>query len=113
MIYTKEIPFTNDANHMELAYYYMFKFFSHRMFTVIKHDPLPHVILYQALTKFLKSVNWTVTQEAKQALDMLPKWIPMDVEDALELLGPTFSHPSVRKYAVTRLSQADDQVGFC
>ncbi|KAH3837707.1 hypothetical protein DPMN_111108 [Dreissena polymorpha] len=33
----------------------------------------------------------------------------MDVEDALELLTPTFAHPTVRKYAVTRLRQADDE----
>jgi Phosphoinositide 3-kinase family, accessory domain (PIK domain) len=36
----------------------------------------------------------------------------MDVEDALELLSPNFSHPAVRKYAVSRLSQAPDEVIF-
>jgi phosphatidylinositol 3-kinase len=55
-------------------------------------------------------VNWTVGQEAKQALELLPKWSPMDVEDALELFSPVFSHPMLRKYAVTRLEQADDEV---
>ena len=64
----------------------------------------------QALTKFLKSVNWKVVQEAKQALDLLHKWSPMDVDDALELLSPVFENPVVRKYAVTRLQQADDDV---
>jgi len=64
----------------------------------------------QALTKFLKSVNWKVSQEAKQALDLLNKWSPMDVDDALELLSPAFVNPAVRKYAVTRLQQADDEV---
>ncbi len=68
------------------------------------------VALKQALTKFLKSVNWSVNQEAKQALELLPKWSPMDVEDALELLSPAFSQPMLRKYAVTRLEQADDEV---
>lgn len=34
----------------------------------------------------------------------------MDVEDALELLTPAFTHPAVRKYAVSRLAQADDEV---
>lgn len=34
----------------------------------------------------------------------------MDVEDALELFTPTFSHPAVRKYAVNRLRQANDEV---
>lgn len=33
----------------------------------------------------------------------------MDVEDALELLSPNFTHPVVRKYAVTRLKQACDE----
>ncbi|XP_071110359.1 phosphatidylinositol 3-kinase catalytic subunit type 3-like [Haliotis cracherodii] len=63
----------------------------------------------QALTKFLKCVNWSTAQEARQALDLLSKWQPMDAEDALELLTPAFSHPTVRKYAVTRLRQADDE----
>lgn len=66
----------------------------------------------QALTKFLKCVNWSQTQEVKQALELLQVWSPMDVEDALELLTPTFSHPAVRKYAVNRLRQADDEVEF-
>jgi len=55
-------------------------------------------------------VNWKVPQEAKQALDLLNKWSPMDVDDALELLSPAFVNPAVRKYAVTRLQQADDEV---
>ncbi|XP_060571535.1 phosphatidylinositol 3-kinase catalytic subunit type 3-like [Ruditapes philippinarum] len=63
----------------------------------------------KALTKFLKCVNWNQTQEVKQALELLSAWNPMDVEDALELLTPTFSHPVVRKYAVNRLRQADDE----
>ena len=68
--------------------------------------------LFQALTKFLKSVNWDVSQEVKQALDLLQKWSPMDVVDALELLTPAFSHPAVRKYAVTRLRHADDEASI-
>ncbi len=46
----------------------------------------------------------------KQALELLHKWSPMDVVDALELLTPAFTHPAVRKYAVTRLRHADDEV---
>lgn len=38
------------------------------------------------------------------------KWLPIDVEDALELLSSQFSHDSVRQYAVTRLAQASDEV---
>lgn len=63
----------------------------------------------KALTKFLKCVNWSQSQEVKQALELLSAWTPMDVEDALELLTPTFTHPAVRKYAVNRLRQADDE----
>ncbi|CAB3384337.1 Hypothetical predicted protein [Cloeon dipterum] len=63
----------------------------------------------KALTKFLKCVNWNSPPEAKQALDLLPLWAPMDVEDALELLSPNFTHPAVRRYAVSRLSQAPDE----
>ncbi|XP_063232536.1 phosphatidylinositol 3-kinase catalytic subunit type 3 [Bacillus rossius redtenbacheri] len=63
----------------------------------------------KALTKFLKCVNWKLAAEARQALDLLQQWAPMDVEDALELLGPNFTHQAVRRYAVTRLKQAPDE----
>lgn len=66
----------------------------------------------QALTKFLKCVNWDLPQEAKQALELLGKWRPMDVEDSLELLSSQFTNPTVRRYAVARLQQADDEVGI-
>uniref|UniRef100_A0ABM5FUK4 Phosphatidylinositol 3-kinase catalytic subunit type 3 n=1 Tax=Pogona vitticeps TaxID=103695 RepID=A0ABM5FUK4_9SAUR len=63
----------------------------------------------KALTKFLKCVNWHLPQEAKQALELLGKWKPMDVEDSLELLSSHFTNPTVRRYAVARLQQADDE----
>ncbi|XP_054714105.1 phosphatidylinositol 3-kinase catalytic subunit type 3-like [Uloborus diversus] len=63
----------------------------------------------KALTKFLKCVNWKIQSEEKQALDLLARWQAMDVEDALELLSPQYTHPLVRKYAVTRLNQAPDE----
>ena len=63
-----------------------------------------------ALTKFLKCVNWDVTREARQAIELLRKWNPIDVADALELLSPQFKNPTVRRYAVSRLKQADDEV---
>ena len=63
----------------------------------------------RALTKFVKCINWLVAREADQALDhIIRKWVPMDVYDALELLGPSFRHPGLRQYAVNRLSQATD-----
>lgn len=63
----------------------------------------------KALTKFAKSVHWQDGTEARQAAQILGKWTDIDVDDALELLGPTFDHPSVRAFAVDRLRKADDQ----
>ncbi|KAF4206235.1 hypothetical protein CNMCM8927_005183 [Aspergillus lentulus] len=63
----------------------------------------------RALTKFVKSVNWRDAGEAQQAVEILPKWTEIDVDDALELLGPTFDNPAVRSYAVDRLRKADDE----
>ena len=62
----------------------------------------------KALTKFLKTVNWKASTEVEQAIVLIEQWTPMDVDDALELLSPQFRHPYVRKYAVSRIRQADD-----
>ena len=62
----------------------------------------------RALTKFVKSVSWQDQGEARQAVQLLPKWTEIDVDDALELLGPTFDNPAVRAYAVDRLRESDD-----
>ena len=62
----------------------------------------------RALTKFVKSVAWPDHGEARQAVQLLPKWTEIDVDDALELLGPTFDNPAVRAYAVDRLRESDD-----
>ena len=64
----------------------------------------------QALTKFLKCVKWDVPHEEKQAIDLLRSWSPVDVADALELLSPQFKNQTVRRYAITRLKQANDEV---
>lgn len=63
----------------------------------------------RALTKFVKSVAWQDQGEARQAVQILPKWTEIDVDDALELLGPTFDNPAVRAYAVDRLKESDDE----
>ncbi|KAK4810682.1 hypothetical protein QYF61_007482 [Mycteria americana] len=72
-------------------------------------DIRKHFFTKRALTKFLKCVNWDLPQEAKQALELLGKWKPMDVEDSLELLSSHFTNPTVRRCAVARLQQADDE----
>lgn len=64
----------------------------------------------QALTKFLKCVVWTDHTEVRQAVDLLPLWVDIDVDDALELLGKEFENRAVRAYAVNQLRKADDEV---
>jgi phosphatidylinositol 3-kinase len=64
----------------------------------------------KAVTKFVKSVVWNDPVEARQAVDLLPAWADIDVEDALELLGPSFGNSHVRTYAVNQLKKADDDV---
>ncbi|KAK4048993.1 Phosphatidylinositol (PI) 3-kinase [Microbotryomycetes sp. JL221] len=65
----------------------------------------------RALTKFLKSVLWTDPGEVRQAVEvLLPLWAEVEMDDALELLGPGegFRDRRVRAYAVTQLAKADD-----
>lgn len=62
----------------------------------------------QALTKFLKAITWEDPVEAKQAVELLPKWAEINIDDALELLGPNFKDANVRSYAVDRLRKASD-----
>ena len=66
--------------------------------------------MFQALAKFLQSVPWDRPDDAKEALSLLQDWISLDTDDALELLGPSYHHPKVRSYAVTRLRQTSDEV---
>lgn len=62
----------------------------------------------RALTKFVKATNWQDPGETQQAMNLIPEWAEIDVDAALELLGPTFDNPVVRAYAVARLRKADD-----
>ncbi|KAI0350030.1 atypical/PIKK/PI3K protein kinase [Trametes cingulata] len=63
----------------------------------------------RGLTKFLKSVTWRDPSEVKQAVEeLLPMWTEIDIDDALELLGPNTVDSRVRAYAVKQLSRADD-----
>ena len=58
----------------------------------------------------LNGCGTTSNSEVRQAVDLMNRWAPIDPEDALELLGPNFTHTTVRKYAVSRLSHAPDEV---
>jgi phosphatidylinositol 3-kinase len=55
---------------------------------------------------------WTDPTEVKQATELLTRWTEVDVDDALELLGPTFRNKAVRAYAVDRLRKANDDVSL-
>ncbi|KAK9119728.1 hypothetical protein Scep_017821 [Stephania cephalantha] len=67
----------------------------------------------KALTKFLRCVEWSDVQEAKQALELMGKWESIDVCDALELLSPVFESEEVRAYAVSVLERAEDEELQC
>ncbi|KAL9184641.1 hypothetical protein ACHAXT_012611 [Thalassiosira profunda] len=67
----------------------------------------------RALTKFLLAVDWTVESEVVQAAELLEQWrkrSPIEVTDALKLLGRNvaFQTSLVRSYAIDRLSDAPD-----
>lgn len=44
-------------------------------------------------------------------MELMLKWQPMDVEDALELLGSKYkNYPKIRSYAISRLRLASNEV---
>ena len=61
------------------------------------------------LTKFVKCINWDNADQKKVAKEMLNNWAVLDAENALELLGPSFTVLEVRKYAVNRLGESSDE----
>lgn len=64
----------------------------------------------KALSKFLRSVDWSDAEEVKTAMLLVKRWEPVDPEDALLLLANRFPSEHVRRYAVGRLrAAADDQ----
>jgi hypothetical protein len=67
----------------------------------------------RALTKFLLAVDWTVDGEVVQAAELLEQWrrrSPIEVSDALKLLGKhvAFQTNLVRSYAIDTLAAAPD-----
>lgn len=70
-----------------------------------------HSLLLQpaALPKFLEAVDWSSEGEVGHALRLMERWQKPSPAEALELLKPIFTHESVRKYAVSCLSSADDE----
>lgn len=62
----------------------------------------------RALTKVVKATDWNSNDEVHQMSNLIPKWAEIDIDSALELLGPAFDNPVVRGYAVDRLKKAGD-----
>jgi len=68
----------------------------------------------RALTKFLLAVDWTVEGEVVQAAELLEQWrkrSPIQVTDALKLLGKQVAYQTnlVRAYAIDTLAAAPDE----
>eukprot|EP01117_Protostelium_nocturnum_P005327 TRINITY_DN1939_c0_g1_i4.p1 TRINITY_DN1939_c0_g1~~TRINITY_DN1939_c0_g1_i4.p1 ORF type:complete len:705 (-),score=270.95 TRINITY_DN1939_c0_g1_i4:499-2613(-) len=63
----------------------------------------------QALTKFLRCVDWSNNQEIKLATELIYQWAPIEISDALELLSKNFTYHVVRDYAVERLEEASNE----
>lgn len=63
----------------------------------------------RALTKVVKATDWNSPNEVKQMTELIPKWAEIDIDSALELLGPAYDNPVVRGYAVERLQKAGDE----
>ena len=61
----------------------------------------------KALTKLLKCVDWSDQREVHAALLLVQEWVPVDVQDLLELLGASFVAAAawVREFAVTALRE--------
>jgi phosphatidylinositol 3-kinase len=88
-------PLTKTLTEMEMEKLWIFRFYlrSNR----------------KALTKFVRSIEWTHQWQAEEALMLMTQWEPIDIEDALELLSQNFARfPGVRAFAVNRLESASD-----
>ncbi|RYE96300.1 MAG: hypothetical protein EOO41_04750, partial [Methanobacteriota archaeon] len=58
--------------------------------------------------QFLLAVDWDVEEDVRETGQLLAKWVPIDIEDAIRLLAPDFPYRSVREFAVRALSSASD-----
>lgn len=49
----------------------------------------------RALTKVLRCVDWADVRDARAAAELIARWAPISIADALELLSPAFTNPEV------------------
>ena len=67
--------------------------------------------LSSALQIFLLGIDWSDTEKAKEAYNMIANWSSVTPEDALPLLDANFGDQYVRLYAAERISTfADDEL---
>ena len=50
----------------------------------------------RALTRVLRCVDWADVRDARAAAELIARWAPIGIADALELLSPAFTNPEVR-----------------
>ena len=50
----------------------------------------------RALTRVLRCVDWADVRDARAAAELIARWAPIAIADALELLSPAFTNPEVR-----------------
>jgi hypothetical protein len=62
----------------------------------------------KALLKLLKCVQWDKERHVKQLLELVPQWVDVDAEDALEMLGASYMYGPIRALAVRSLSSMPD-----
>ncbi|CAK0784160.1 hypothetical protein CVIRNUC_007363 [Coccomyxa viridis] len=63
----------------------------------------------RALTKVLRCVDWADVRDARAAAELIARWAPISIADALELLSPAFTNPEVRAHAVEVLKRTEDE----
>jgi len=67
----------------------------------------------RALLKILKCVQWDIERQVRQVLELVPRWVNVAVEDALEMLGESYRHAAIRSLAVRSLGEVPDVELVC
>mmetsp|Transcript_16669 Transcript_16669/g.55517 ORF Transcript_16669/g.55517 Transcript_16669/m.55517 type:complete len:826 (-) Transcript_16669:38-2515(-) len=67
----------------------------------------------RALLKILKCIQWDNERQVRQVLELVPRWVNVAVEDALEMLGESYMHSPIRSLAVRSLGEVPDVELVC
>ena len=67
----------------------------------------------KALLKLLKCAQWDKERQVRQLLELVPQWVDVDAEDALEMLGASYMYGPIRALAVRSLSPMPDRELSC